>query len=296
MTRTVDMPAFGPEARAGRVEDGGAAMDGVTVTLVGAGKMAEALIAGWLRTATLTPRQIRAGNRRDRRRLRRLAGRYGVVTATRKARLLDGADVVVLAVKPADAAAAMAEAAPYLTRRQVVVSVMAGVRLARLAEGLGGHRNLVRAMPNTSCSLAAGATALCPGPDCDPHAVDLARRLFDPLGVTVDVSEDLFDAVTAVSGSGPAYVYLLAEAVIDAARALGLSDQAARLLTAQTILGAGRMLLGEGADPAELRRRVTSPGGTTAAALAVLEEAGTAAQLHQAVQQAAARSAELAHS
>src|SRR5690606_29701680 len=151
------------------------------------------------------------GNRRDRRRLGDLASRYGVVTASEKARLLDGAQVVVLAVKPVDAAAAMAEALPFLSGSEMMVSVLAGVRLARLAEGLSGHRNLVRAMPNTSCSLAAGATALCPGPECDPGAVDLVRRLFNPLGVTVDISEDLFDAVTAVSGSGPAYVYLLAE-------------------------------------------------------------------------------------
>lgn len=266
----------------------------VTVALLGAGKMAEALIMGWLETGTLAPGQIRAGNRRDRDRLEDLAGRYGIETTDRKSRLLAGADVVVLAVKPADAPAAMAEAAPFLTRCQLVVSVMAGVPLASLQEGLGGHPSVVRAMPNTSCSLGAGATALCPAPGCAPEAVSLARRLFDPLGVTVDITEDLFDAVTAVSGSGPAYVYLLAEAVISAAQALGLAGDAARLLTAQTILGAGRMLLADDADPAELRRRVTSPGGTTAAALAVLDQAGVAAWLHEAVRRAAARSAELA--
>nr|MBO2508224.1 pyrroline-5-carboxylate reductase [Bacillota bacterium] len=160
--------------------------------------------------------------------------------------------------------------------------------------GLGGHPRVGGAMPNTSCSLGAGATALCPGRDVPAEAMETARRLFDPLGVTVDITEDLFDAVTAVSGSGPAYVYLLAEAVIEAARSLGLTDEAARLLTAQTILGAGRMLLAEDADPRELRRRVTSPGGTTAAALAVLEQAGVVARVHEAVRRAAARSAELA--
>lgn len=296
MTRTVDTVGSQQPLAAMGGRGAGAAPVAATVALLGAGKMAEALIAGWLRTGTLTPGQIRAANRRDRDRLRELTTRYGIATPAGKAELLDGADVVILAVKPADAATAMAEAAPLLTGRELVVSVMAGVQLARLQAGLAGHPHLVRAMPNTSCSLAAGTTALCPAPGCAPARMDLARQLFDPLGVTIDVIEDLFDAVTAVSGSGPAYVYLLAEAVMDAARTLGLSDEAARLLTAQTILGAGRMLLDEGADPVELRRRVTSPGGTTAAALSVLEQAGVAARVQEAVRRAAARSAELARS
>ena len=265
----------------------------VPVALVGAGKMAECLIAGWV-AAGIAPEQIAVTNRRNDRRLEELAGRYGVRVAREKRQVLEGARVVVAAVKPADMADALRQAAPWLAPEVTVVSVAAGVRLDALARLLPGIPNLVRAMPNTASRLRQSVTALCAGGACHREAFAAVRGLFDLVGATVEIGEEAFDAVTALSGSGPAYVYLLVEAMLEAARDLGLPDAVARELAVGTVLGAGSMLRHTGLPPAELRRQVTSPNGTTAAALAVLEEMNMPAAVRRAVNRAAARAAELA--
>ncbi|HEY8552086.1 MAG TPA: pyrroline-5-carboxylate reductase [Thermaerobacter sp.] len=264
-----------------------------TVALIGAGKMAECLIAGWIE-AGLDPQAIAVTNRRNDRRLAELADRYGVRTHRDKAVVLHGARVVVMAVKPVDMAAALDQVAPHLDPGVAVVSVAAGIRLAAMARRLPGQPHLVRAMPNTASRLRQAVTALCAARTCSPAAFARVRWLFDQVGTTVEVGEEAFDAVTALSGSGPAYVYLLVEAMLEAARDLGLPDGVARDLAVGTVVGAGSMLRHTGLPPAELRRQVTSPNGTTAAAIAVLEEMDVPAAVRRAVNRAAARSAELA--
>ncbi|HEY8488786.1 MAG TPA: pyrroline-5-carboxylate reductase [Thermaerobacter sp.] len=263
------------------------------VALIGAGKMAECLIAGWI-AAGLDPQSLAVTNRRNDQRLAELAGRYGIRTHRDKAAVLAGAQVVVMAVKPADMATALEQVAPHLEAGAAVVSVAAGIRLQDLAQRLPGHPDLVRAMPNTASRLRQSVTALCAGPACSRRAFDRVRDLFQRVGATVEVGEEAFDAVTALSGSGPAYIYLLVEAMLAAAQDLGLPAEVARELAVWTVVGAGSMLRETGLPPEELRRQVTSPNGTTAAALAVLEEMAVPAAVRRAVSRAAARSAELA--
>lgn len=269
-------------------------MQDTRIALIGAGKMAECLIAGWLGSGRIQPAQIAVTNRRDDERLEELRSSYGVRAHREKKEVLAGASVVVVAVKPADMAEALRQLAPWLAPETPVVSVAAGVRLAGMAALLPQTRSLIRAMPNTASRLRQSVTALCRGEGCAAEDFDRVRQLFGLVGATVEVSEDAFDAVTALSGSGPAYVYLLVEAMLEAARDLGLPERVARELTVWTVLGAGQMLRHTGLAPAELRRQVTSPNGTTAAALAVLEEMNVPAAVRRAVNRAAARAAELA--
>ncbi|HEY8450089.1 MAG TPA: pyrroline-5-carboxylate reductase [Bacillota bacterium] len=269
-------------------------LDGRRIALIGAGEMAEALVAGLLSGGALKPEQISLTNRSGGSRLRQLARAFGVCTNQSKAAMLAEADVAILAVKPADADVALTEIAPLVRRESVVVSVMAGIPLAYLADRLPGHARLVRAMPNAASRVGRAVTALCRSVTCDDEAFALAHELFSQVGITVTIDESLFDAVTAISGSGPAYVYLLVEGMLEAARSLGLPDDVARRLTVQTVIGAGAMLSATPLSPGELRRQVTSPGGTTAAALEVLKDAGFLPIVHRAVCRAAERAAELA--
>lgn len=179
----------------------------------------------------------------------------------------------MLAVKPqsfAEVAAAMGR----LRRPSVVISIMAGIGTDRIAAALGPAARVVRVMPNTPCRVGAGATAIARGAGSRPGDDDLALRLFGALGAVVTVDESHMHAVTALSGSGPAYVFLLAEAMEAAGRAAGLPADAAALLARQTVIGAGRLLEESPDNPAALRRAVTSPGGTTEAAIAVMLERG----------------------
>lgn len=268
-------------------------MEKTSIALIGAGKMAECLVAGWI-SGGIDAKQIAVTNRRNDARLQELAERYGVRTSRHKQEVLAGATVVIMAVKPPDMAVALEQVRPWLEPEASVVSVAAGVRLTTMARLLPGTRNLVRAMPNTASRLRQAVTALARGPRCTVDSFAAVRHLFDVVGATVEVNEEAFDAVTAVSGSGPAYVYLLVEALLDAAKDLGLSEAVARELAVWTVLGAGSMLRETGLPPAELRQQVTSPNGTTAAAVAVLEEMNMPAAVRRAVHRAAARAAELA--
>jgi pyrroline-5-carboxylate reductase len=183
------------------------------------------------------------------------------------------ADELLLAVKPQHFAA-VAERLGRLKRPTVVVSIMAGLGSAAIRRHLGDAARVIRVMPNTPCQVGEGMTGIALGAGAAPGDEALARDIFGAVGRVAMVPEDLMHAVTAVSGSGPAYVYLLAELMTDAARELGLDEPAARLLVEQTIIGAGRMLRESSMEAEALRRVVTTPGGTTAAAVDVLEARG----------------------
>lgn len=269
-------------------------LKGVRLGFIGAGSMSRALLDGLLGKSLVDAADVVVTNRRNDQALAELRGRYGVSTTRDKAAVSARSDVLVVAVKPADVPQALREMSPFLRRGQMLISVAAGVPTRALEELLPAGMPVVRAMPNTSSRVLESATALCGGRWADERSLVLAEEVFAAVGRVSRVPEELLDAVTAVSGSGPAYVYLLAEAMIRAGMRLGLDPRVARELVVQTVAGAGRMLLETGAEPSELRRQVTSPNGTTAAALRVFEEGGFLGLVEEAVRAAAARARELA--
>jgi pyrroline-5-carboxylate reductase len=268
------------------------------IGVIGAGAMARALVTGWLRGR----RQLAAGevwvcNRSRDDRLAAMAALGAEVTRD-KAAICRAAAVLVLAVKPADAAAALGELAPHLDpQRHLLLSLVAGWPTAAIAARLGpaaGRVPLVRAMSNTPSAVGAGATAVAAGPTAGPRHVAAAAELLGAVGDVVVVDEADLAAVTAVSGSGPAYVFTLLEALQEAAVRLGLAPEVGRRLALQTLLGAAHLARQSGEAPADLTRQVASPGGTTAAALEVLRARGFVPTLVEAVARAARRAEELA--
>lgn len=270
-------------------------MEGVQrprVGFVGAGNMAEALVGG-MRAAGWPADRIAVTNRSHRARLASLAARYGVVACPDKHELCQHAEVLILAVKPKDVPEALSQLVPHVRPHHRVFSVVAGLTLARLEEAFPGLP-VVRAMPNTPSAVREGVTAYALGRHATEQDAELARVLFGSVGAVVEVPEDLIDLVTGLSGSGPAYVFFLVESLIEAGVRAGLPPQVARDLVVQTVFGAARMLRETGEDPAELRRRVTSPGGTTMAGVGALEEHGVRGAVVEAVRRAARRARELA--
>ena len=261
---------------------------------IGAGSMAEALLQGILKKQLARADQIWLTNRSNRQRLEMLRERWRVCVTEEHREVCRNADVLILAMKPIDFETAANVIREHVRPGTLVISVAAGIPTQRIEKLLGETASVVRAMPNTSSSVLAGATAICGGRNVQEDDMVVAEQLFTAVGCVVRVDEKLLDAVTGVSGSGPAYVYLMIESMIAAAVQLGLESGIARQLVVQTVLGAAKMVEETGIDPAELRRRVTSPGGTTMAALQVLEEAGFQSAMMRAIQRAAERSRELA--
>ncbi|HHC08402.1 MAG TPA: pyrroline-5-carboxylate reductase [Actinobacteria bacterium] len=216
----------------------------------------------------------------------------GIRTLLDPAEAAAGRDVVVVAVKPKDVPGLVAQLDGVLDGEQVLVSLAAGVPLAVYEAAFPGVP-VVRAMPNTPAAVDEAMTAYCASPGTATDALERAAAVLGAVGETIHLSEDLLDAVTAVSGTGPAYVFLLAEAMTEAAIREGLPHHAAEVLVHQTIRGAGRLLSESGKSAFRLRGEVTSPGGTTAAAMHVLEEGGFRALMEDAIRAAAARAREL---
>ena len=264
------------------------------VAFIGGGNMARSLVGG-LVARGVDPASIRVAEPmaalRD-----ALAADYGVAVHADAASAVEGADTWLFAVKPqVMREVGEALAAPARAARPLAVSIAAGITSAQLARWLGGDAAVVRAMPNTPALLGAGVTGLFANARVDAAARARAEALLSAAGETVWIDDEaLMDAVTAVSGSGPAYVFLLAEAMEDAAKAEGLPADAARSLVLQTVLGAARMLVESGEAPAELRRRVTSPGGTTQAAVEAFEAGGLRTLVAGAIARARVRGGELA--
>lgn len=204
-------------------------------------------------------------------------------------------DVVIVAVKPQQVIEVLAGIRPALRPGALVISLAAGLPLALLESHLPTGTPVIRVMPNTPALVGQGMSAMSPGGACSPHQVALARRVLECLGAVAEVPDSAQDAVTSVSGSGPAYVFYLAEAMIDAGVMLGLPRALATQLAHQTLLGAATMLVGTGDSATVLRENVTSPGGTTAAALHALDEAAVKAAIANAMRACRDRSAELAH-
>jgi pyrroline-5-carboxylate reductase len=254
--------------------------------------MGEALLGGLLAAGWARPDQLVVAERIAARRAH-LETTLGVVVVDEAGRAAAAAPVVLLAVKPQDVAGVLHEVADAMASGGLLISIAAGIPLAALEGGVGPGVPVVRAMPNTPALIRQGVTAVAAGRSATPAHVDMAEEVLGAVGQVVRVSERHLDAVTALSGSGPAYVFLLAEALADAGVAAGLPRDVAETLARRTVAGSGRMLDEPGRSPAELRSMVTSPGGTTAAAIRVLERSGFRSAFYEAVAAAAERSAEL---
>ncbi len=282
-------PASGERFGDGARPAEGAHPTGV-VALLGVGVMGEAVLSGLLR-AGRAPESLRATSRRPER-LTELAERYGV-RACDNAAAVAGADAIVLGVKPQDMTTLLAEVGPEIKPGTLVVSIAAGVPTASIEAQLAPEVPVVRAMPNTPSIVDAGVSALAPGRHCTPAHLAAAEALLRSVGDVVRVPESQLDAVTAVSGSGPAYVFYVVEAMIEAGVLLGLSREVASRLVTATLRGAGTMVAETGTHPSVLREQVTSPAGTTVSALRVLDDRSVRAAFLAAMSAARDRSVEL---
>lgn len=265
---------------------------GKTIGFLGAGNMAEALIRGLVRGGHVPAAQIVAsGPRRER--LDELATHFGIRVTTDNLALARDADVVVLAVKPQILPKVVRQIAGDLRDGALLVSVAAGVDTSTIEALLPAGVRVVRSMPNTPALVGAAATAICAGAHATDDDMALARFLFDAVGLTVVLDESQLDAVTGLSGSGPAYIFLILEALADAGVKVGLSRRNAQRLAAQTVMGSAKLLLETDEHPGRLKDMVTSPGGTAIAGLHTLEQGGLRTTLINAVETATKRAREL---
>jgi len=263
------------------------------IAFIGGGNMARSLIGGLVADGFPAQRLIVSDPAKER--LAALAAEFSVRLAASNREAVKQADAVVLAIKPQHMRAVVQELAePLRARQPLIISIAAGIRIAELERWLGGPAAIVRTMPNTPALVRSGATALFANTRVSPAQRNLAESLLRAAGLTCWLPQEaLMDTVTAVSGSGPAYFFLLMEALEAAGEKLGLPAETSRLLVLQTALGAAKMALESGITPAELRAQVTSPGGTTEAGIGALEAGDFRALVERAVQAAAARANEL---
>jgi len=242
-----------------------------TIGFFGAGKMATALAKGFVKAGLVTPKQLIASDPSDAARAA-FAREVGAKTTAVNAEVVKFAEVLILAVKPDQVTGALAEIRERFTDKNLLISIAAGVTLAKLEAGLGAGARVVRVMPNTPALVGASASAFALGQSALPADAELAQKLLSAVGVAFQVKESLLDAVTGLSGSGPAYVYLFIEGLSDGGVAAGLPRDMATKLAAQTVLGSAKMVLETGLHPAALKDMVASPGGTTIEGLHELEK------------------------
>ena len=260
---------------------------------LGAGSIGEAMIKGITSACLLPAEQIMISNRSNAQRLQAIHSTYGVQISQDKMHDIAEADIVILAMKPFDIVKALQEVAPAISQKQLVISLVAGVSTEFIEHNLPACIPVIRTMPNTSSFVQASSTALCQGRWATPAHLEIACDLFSAIGISVTIPENLMDAATGLSGSGPAYIYYVVEALLKGGQACGLSTETCRTLLLQTVYGAAKMLQETDQEPAVLRRQVTSPNGTTMAAIAVLDQ-GDGQQLFQnAVLRATERAAEM---
>lgn len=267
-------------------------MENLRIGMLGAGNMAGALIQGMLASGTVKPEQLRASDPRPER-LAELEREHGIVVHRDNLELVRWANVVVLAVKPQVVDRVLEQVNTAFNPDTLLVSIAAGVPIRGLEARLPGSVRVVRAMPNTAAIALAGATGIAPGVHATEHDVQVSQALFDAVGRTVVLDESLIDAVTGLSGSGPAYVMLMIEALADGGVKVGLHRDTALLLAAQTVYGSAKLLLDTGEHPGRLKDMVTSPGGTAIAGLHTLESGGLRRTLIDAVDSATKRAIEL---
>ena len=260
--------------------------------LIGGGNMGEALIRGLIESKLTVPTAIMAADPVAERRAH-LAEIHGITVVESNLEVARSAAVIILAVKPQIMPRILEEIGREVDSDGLVISIAAGINLQTLQSAFGHDVPVIRAMPNTPALILKGATAMAPGRFVSAQHLSLARRLFEAVGLVIQVEEKDMDAVTGLSGSGPAYVFIILEALADAGVLVGLPRDKALLLAGQTILGSARLAQERGIHPGQLKDMVASPGGTTIAGLKVLEKGGLRGLLMEAVDAATRRSAEL---
>lgn len=261
------------------------------IGLVGGGNMGSALIKGLINSGTATPEQITVAEL-DSDRGRGLAAETEVSVVT-SAGEMDKVDLLIIAVKPMHVAGAAREFASRLAKNSLVITLAAGVPITAVAKEMGAKQAIARAMPNTPALVLKGATGIAANEFCGQEQVEIAQRVFAAVGKVAVVDEKLLDAVTGLSGSGPAYVFLFIESLADAGVRVGLDRATALTLASQTVAGAAELLIKTGQHPAELKDMVSSPGGTTITGLHVLEQGGFKGLIMDGVAAATERSQEL---
>jgi len=267
-------------------------LKGKRVGFVGGGNMGEALIRGLL-GANLVPADLMAATDVRTERTAQLTKQFGITAHADNARLVREADVVILAVKPQIMAGVLSEIAAAVTARHLLISIAAGVATSTIRTALGKDARIIRVMPNTPALVLQGAAAVAKGKGLGPDDLAIAEEIFGAVGRVVVLDEELMDAVTGLSGSGPAYVAIVVESLADGGVKMGLDRATAMTLATQTVLGTAQLLLETGMHPGSLKDMVSSPGGTTIAGISALEEGGIRATFIRAVERATLRSREL---
>jgi len=270
-------------------------LKGLKIGFLGGGAMGEALMTGLLRTGLVAPADIYISDISNQR-LAELKQKLGVQKATDNQAVVKEADVVILAVKPHVAPSVLKEVAPVAKPGQTFISLVAGVPISLIENCRAGPVPVIRAMPNTPCLVGEGASAVSAGTHARKENVKIAMAVFNAVGKAVEIPEALLDCVTGLSGSGPAYVLLVLESLIDAGVLMGLPRHIARELVIQTMSGTVKMVRETGKHPGELKDLITSPGGTTIQGLKVLEERAVRGAIMKAVEAATLRSQELGKS
>jgi pyrroline-5-carboxylate reductase len=264
------------------------------VVFVGAGNMAEAIVSGMVAGSFCVPEKIIMTDVRPER-LADLENEYGVSTSTDND-VVKNAEIIVLAVKPQVMTDVLKGIAPVLRKETLIISIAAGIPTAKIEAALGGKRRVVRVMPNTPALVGQGASAIAAGVNADEADLEVTEAILGCVGLTVRVEEKEIDAVTALSGSGPAYVFYLLEGMLAAAEKMGLDKETARKLALKTVAGAARLMEDSGEAADVLRAKVTSKGGTTEAAIRSLDESGVKEAVVKALLAAQKRSVELSNS
>ena len=267
----------------------------LTIGFLGAGKMATALAKGFIKGGLATPKQVIASDPMESAR-NYFSKETGAKVTKSNGEVARFAHILVLAVKPGNVSELLQELGGALTEKQLLISIAAGVTIATLEQGLAAGARVIRVMPNTPTLVGSSATAFALGTAAQIDDANLAEKLFSSVGIVVQLKESLLDAVTGLSGSGPAYVYLMIEALSDGGVAAGLPREVATRLAAQTVLGRAKMVLETGQHPGVLKDMVTSPGGTTIEGLHELEKGKVRGAIINAVRAAAEKSKKLGQS
>lgn len=262
------------------------------IAFIGSGNMGEALVKGITGKSIFRVKDITVTDIRNER-LEQIKKLYNVNITTDNRHAVKKSDIIVLAVKPQIIAKVIREIEDLVDRRKLIITIAAGVTIHSINEMLGKNARVVRVMPNTPAIVQEGVSAISHSDNTLKKDLELARKIFNAVGKTVVVDESMMDAVTGLSGSGPAYVFLIIESLTDAGLKMGLPRDISRLLSIQTILGAARLAIQTGEHPGKLKDMVTSPGGTTIAGLHALEDGGLRAALMNAVEAATKKSEEL---
>ncbi|MBL7212281.1 MAG: pyrroline-5-carboxylate reductase [Desulfobacteraceae bacterium] len=267
-------------------------LDNKKIGVIGTGNMGRALIGGLINSGSSVSENIVCSDIKEGK-LKKIEEEFGVVTRDNNSGVARESEIIIYAVKPQIMAPVLKETGDCLDMSKIVISIAAGVPLAAIESCLGKELRVIRVMPNVPALIMEGASAVAAGKNALPEDLTLAKAIFDSVGKSVIIEEELMDAVTGLSGSGPAYIFLIIDALSDAGVKVGLAREDALFLSAQTVLGAAKLLIDTDEHPGKLKDSVTSPGGTAIAGLHTLEGGGLRTTLINAVEAATTRSKEL---